>query len=107
MDWFVKTTGLLFSVTVASNPAGDLIGSKTCRPLAGTFWLPAPGTTVKLNALPLHVSDPKDELLRKSSQSSICLLETIGTPRGGAEARIASDSGIWATSVCALMVKAP
>ncbi len=107
MLWLAKLMGVPLRVIAASNPAGDLTGKRTRNPLLGTLAPPTPGTTVKLKVFPLQTSEPNDELLRKSSQSSNCLLEMIGTLRGSAEANTASDSGIWGRSVCALMTKAP
>ncbi len=80
----------------------DEVGSMTWSPVA-----PAAAVTVKFSVFPLHERPRKEELFRPSTQSSICLAETIGTLRACAEATIASEPGVTALSVCMFTVKIP
>ena len=71
-----------------------------------------PGRTCRLRdreleRVPVHEKPPKDELLRPSTQSSICLAETTGTLRLNAEATIASEPADATWSVCMFAVKTP
>ena len=60
-------------------------GSMACRPFADASFV-----TVKLSVPPLNAIAPKLDALRPSSQVSICLAETSGTPRARADVTTAS-----------------
>src|SRR4029453_14182532 len=83
-------------------PAADCSGTIACSPFA-----PLAVAIVKLRTFTFQAIVPNEELLRASSQVSICRLDTIGTPRARAELRTASASGVSGRSVCALTVYAP
>ena len=62
---------------------------------------------VKSSVFPFQVTPPKEELLRPSSQVSICRAETTGTLCDWAEATIASEPELEALSVCMFAVNTP
>ena len=76
MVWVVNGTGSPLNVILVNVPVGPFVGSIPCR-----FLALAPATILKYRVLPLHDRDWKDDVLRPSSQVSICRDETIGTPR--------------------------
>ena len=94
-----KVTAFPLRVIDVSAPALAWAGSIACKPV-----VLLPGATVKLSELLPQASDPNEELLRPSSQSSIWRLDTIGTPRESAELTVASATAEFAESVCALTV---
>ena len=59
------------------------------------------------STLLLNPRPAKADTLRPSSQFSICLAETTGTPRALAAATIASAPGCCGESVCMFAVKTP
>jgi hypothetical protein len=70
-------------------------------------WMPlvlAPAEIEKPRVEPFQVNEPNEDELRPSSQFSIWRLDTTGTPRAFADAITVVDSGMIATSVCALTV---
>ncbi len=75
MVWVVNEIGLPPKVILLSVPVGPVTGN-----IARKFRAPVACVMPKLNVLPLHANDPKEELFRPSSQVSICNDDTIGTP---------------------------
>jgi hypothetical protein len=68
---------------------------------------PVAAAMVNVKLLFDHASDPNEELLRPSSQVSICRAEMTGTWRRTAAPTIASDPACGALSVCIAAVNAP
>src|SRR5947209_18233606 len=102
MIWMVKGTFVVPETIVASLVLPEFIGNMVIR-----FLAPAAAMMLKLNLLLLQVSPLIIELFLPSSQVSICLAETTGTPWACAEAMIASEPGDAAWSVCMLAQNTP
>src|SRR5689334_23068355 len=98
----VKLTGAPFRVRLVNALPPAVAGSMACRLRA-----PLPTATVKFKVLLLQDNDPKEELLRPSTQVSICREDTMGTPSDWAVATIESAPGSDTVSLCMLATKAP
>ena len=102
ITWVVNGVDTPFRVIEISVPAPDWVGIIAVSPVA-----PAACVIVNWRELPVQEKPPKDELLRPSTQSSICFAETTGTLRLNADATIASEPAEAESSVCMFAVKTP
>jgi hypothetical protein len=105
----VHVTGLPARVRLVRGPVVALEGRSTWA-WGVVLPTPAPRATVKESVLPLQESEPNEEPLRPSSQSSIWVAVTTGTPRAWAAATMAAEPAaatLLPTSVCMLAVTTP